>query len=249
MDKFGRMCASCHPDCGSCIYLVINKKTKAWTPITKFFDLEQFIKDSMVITDAARGKKSTLFQTALALTRNFDESKAPEGFDFRELTRIIEHLFHGSLTNGVRPEQKDWILAWAGGMWFQDLWTYDFRRTEMCCIPYGTQEGEISFCTYNTGIGWRQIIETMHMNVTTSEWFKNKGRHKIYAGDKPINLEVNAPSVKISAVTNGGYCSTCGANKQKDNLVQIVIDSDQKTEKLKTSNMKEEVVKISQVDE
>ena len=41
-------------------------------------------------------------------------------------------------------------------MWFQDLFNYDFRRTEMCIIPYGTQEGEISFCAYNTGIGWRQ---------------------------------------------------------------------------------------------
>jgi uncharacterized radical SAM superfamily Fe-S cluster-containing enzyme len=41
-------------------------------------------------------------------------------------------------------------------MWFQDLFNYDFRRTEMCVIPYGTQEGEISFCAYNTGVGWRQ---------------------------------------------------------------------------------------------
>ncbi|MBA2501599.1 MAG: hypothetical protein H0V27_01850, partial [Pyrinomonadaceae bacterium] len=41
------------------------------------------------------------------------------------------------------------------GMWFQDLFNYDFRRTEMCVIPYGTQEGEISFCAYNTGVGWR----------------------------------------------------------------------------------------------
>jgi len=46
------------------------------------------------------------------------------------------------------------------GMWFQDLFNYDFRRTEMCIIPYATQQGEISFCAYNTGVGWRQIIET-----------------------------------------------------------------------------------------
>ena len=24
------------------------------------------------------------------------------------------------------------------------------------------QQGEISFCAYNTGIGWRNIIEKMH---------------------------------------------------------------------------------------
>jgi len=29
----------------------------------------------------------------------------------------------------------------------------------MCVIPYGTQEGELSFCAYNTGVGRRQLIE------------------------------------------------------------------------------------------
>jgi len=32
---------------------------------------------------------------------------------------------------------------------------------------YGTQEGEISFCAYNTGVGWRQIIENMHKTQTS----------------------------------------------------------------------------------
>ena len=59
-------------------------------------------------------------------------------------------------------------------MWFQDLWNYDFRRTEMCVIPYGTQEGEISFCAYNTGVGWRKIIEQMRMVATTKDWY-NEG--------------------------------------------------------------------------
>jgi uncharacterized radical SAM superfamily Fe-S cluster-containing enzyme len=199
-DKFGGMCVSCHPDCGSCIYLVANKKTKAWAPVTSFFNLEQFIHDVITITDSARGKRLTILQLAMALARNFDESKAPEGFDFREMTRLIEHQFAGSLTEGNRPPLKDWTLLWVGGMWFQDLWTYDFRRTEMCNVPYGTQEGEISFCAYNTGIGWRQIIESKHQNASTTEWFKNKGRHKIYSGNKPI--EINEQSASINIITN-----------------------------------------------
>ena len=56
------------------------------------------------------------------------------------------------------------------GMWFQDLWTYDFRRTEMCIIPYATQMGEISFCAYNTGVGWRQIVENMYQNAKVADW-------------------------------------------------------------------------------
>ena len=73
-------------------------------------------------------------------------------------------------------------------MWFQDLWNYDFRRTEMCVIPYGTQEGEISFCAYNTGVGWRNIIEEMRQVASTQDWFAQKGRHQIYAGNRPVPL-------------------------------------------------------------
>ena len=57
-------------------------------------------------------------------------------------------------------------MLFVAGMWFQDLFNYDFRRTEMCIIPYGTQMGEISFCAYNTGVGWRNIIEKMLQNAT-----------------------------------------------------------------------------------
>ena len=67
------------------------------------------------------------------------------------------------------------------GMWFQDLWTYDFRRTEMCIIPYATQMGEISFCAYNTGVGWRQIVENMYQNAKVADWYKEHGKHPVYA--------------------------------------------------------------------
>jgi hypothetical protein len=75
----------------------------------------------------------------------------------------------------------NWRVLCVEGMWFQDLFNYDFRRTEMCVIPYGTQEGEISFCAYNTGVGWRQIIENMHKTANLSEWYKEHERHPVYA--------------------------------------------------------------------
>jgi uncharacterized radical SAM superfamily Fe-S cluster-containing enzyme len=80
-------------------------------------------------------------------------------------------------------------------MWFQDLWTYDFRRTEMCIIPYGTQLGEISFCAYNTGVGWRQIVEKMFRTATTAEWHREKGRHPIYAKGRNVPLDEPAAPV------------------------------------------------------
>jgi hypothetical protein len=73
-------------------------------------------------------------------------------------------------------------------MWFQDLFNYDFRRTEQCIIPYATQEGEISFCAYNTGVGWRNIIEKMHMTATLTKWYEEHGRHEIFAGGKAVPL-------------------------------------------------------------
>jgi hypothetical protein len=51
----------------------------------------------------------------------------------------------------------------------------------MCVIPYGTQEGEISFCAYNTGVGWRQIIENMHKTANLAEWYEQNERHAVYA--------------------------------------------------------------------
>jgi hypothetical protein len=68
------------------------------------------------------------------------------------------------------------------------LFNYDFRRTEQCIIPYATQEGEISFCAYNTGIGWRNIIEKMHMNATLTKWYEEHGRHEIFAGGKKVAM-------------------------------------------------------------
>jgi len=82
-------------------------------------------------------------------------------------------------------------------MWFQDLWTYDFRRTEMCIIPYGTEEGEISFCAYNTGIGWRQIIEKRHMTATLARWYDGQGRHTIYTGNRLVPIPADATSLLV----------------------------------------------------
>jgi hypothetical protein len=92
-----------------------------------------------------------------------------------------------------------WNFLFIAGMWFQDLFNYDFRRTERCIIPYATQEGEISFCAYNTGIGWRNIIEKMHMTATLTKWYEEHGRHEIFAGGKKVALDTTAHSLKLDA--------------------------------------------------
>jgi hypothetical protein len=83
------------------------------------------------------------------------------------------------------------------GMWFQDLFNYDFRRTEMCIIPYATQLGEISFCAYNTGVGWRQIIENMFKNASVADWYRKYGRHDVFAGSRPMPVPQFEHSVRL----------------------------------------------------
>jgi 7,8-dihydro-6-hydroxymethylpterin dimethyltransferase len=92
-----------------------------------------------------------------------------------------------------------WNFLFIAGMWFQDLFNYDFRRTERCIIPYATQEGEISFCAYNTGIGWRNIIEKMHMTATLTKWYDEHGRHEIFAGNKSVPLSSQQHSLVLNA--------------------------------------------------
>jgi len=186
--SFGAVNCSCHPNCGASAVLVANRKTHVWAAVTQFFNLSQFMRDIAVICDSGRGKRLTVAQVVLSFVRNYDQKKAPVGFSLVEFAKLF---FYGKMRGAMGKEihEQDWRILWIGGMWFQDLWTYDFRRTEMCVIPYGTQEGEISFCAYNTGIGWRQVVEKMHAVATTKEWYETRGRHTVYAGNRPVPLE------------------------------------------------------------
>jgi hypothetical protein len=89
----------------------------------------------------------------------------------------------------------EWRVLFVAGMWFQDLFNYDFRRTEMCIIPYATQLGEISFCAYNTGVGWRNIVEKMLHNATVAEWYRTHGRHQVWAKGQAFPLPEYAEPV------------------------------------------------------
>ena len=100
-----------------------------------------------------------------------------------------------TLEDALKRRSDPWNLLFIAGMWFQDLFNYDFRRTEMCIIPYATQLGEISFCAYNTGIGWRKIIENMYKNASVAEWYKTHGKHAIYAKGKSVELDTTQHSL------------------------------------------------------
>jgi hypothetical protein len=100
----------------------------------------------------------------------------------------------------------------------QDLWTYDFRRTEMCVIPYGTQEGEISFCAYNTGLGWRQIVENLHKTASLAEWHRSRGKHEIYAKGRSIELTNTKHDLVLPVMDSGNCCGKISPDRVKETV-------------------------------
>jgi hypothetical protein len=230
---WGWSACNCHPNCGIFTLLVVNRKTSEFTPLFKFFDYEQFIRDVAVITDTARSKTLTAAQLALSIMRNYKADKAPKGFPIQQVVSLFKPSSTKSNSDRndrmkTRTDQDEWRVLCVEGMWFQDLWTYDFRRTEMCVIPYGTQEGEISFCAYNTGVGWRQIIENMHQTATLAEWHRTEGRHEIFAKGKSVRLEttqhnLTLPIIQPASAGSGGCCSSAPGLLDKDREILATV--------------------------
>jgi len=219
--QWGQLSCGCHPNCGVGMAVMVDKETKESAPLSAFLNLDQLAKDVAKINDAARGKFLSSLGMALAIVRNYDSFQTPTYFSLGAMMKKMDKTFgvskkaqaggYGKVTGDrtladIEKRRKDrWCVLMIAGMWFQDLFNYDFRRTEQCIIPYATQEGEISFCAYNTGIGWRNIIEKMHMTATLTKWYEEHGRHEIFAGGKKVavgDVQLQRIMLKDELVTN-----------------------------------------------
>jgi uncharacterized radical SAM superfamily Fe-S cluster-containing enzyme len=218
---WGHLSCGCHPNCGVGMAVMIDKETKEAVPVTAFLHADQLAKDLARVNDAARGRFLSVLGMALSLMRNYDPFMAPTHFKLTDLLKKFDKTFgatgrdygqvHGEtrLKDISKRRGDRWNFLFIAGMWFQDLFNYDFRRTEQCIIPYATQQGEISFCAYNTGIGWRNIVEKMHMTATLTKWYEEHGRHEIFAGGKAVplssvehSLRLNEEHVRMGAQTD-----------------------------------------------
>jgi uncharacterized radical SAM superfamily Fe-S cluster-containing enzyme len=206
---WGSLSCGCHPNCGVGMAVMIDKETKEAVPVTAFLNGDTIAKDIAKVNDAARGKWMSIAGMTLALLKNYDPFKSPTHFKFTDLLKKFDKTFgatgkdYGKVSGDrtetdIEKRRRDrWNFLFVAGMWFQDLFNYDFRRTEQCIIPYATQEGEISFCAYNTGVGWRNIVEKMHMTATLTKWYEEHGRHEIFAGGKKVGLETTEHTLKL----------------------------------------------------
>jgi len=210
--EWGQVSCGCHPNCGVGTAVMVNKDTKEMAPVPEFLNIKGLVTDMQHITDTARGKWFSNFMMGLALLKNYNPYGAPHSLTLGGILKKFDKSFglSGKDYGKVGPDrtiediekrrQDPWNFLFIAGMWFQDLFNYDFRRTEMCIIPYGTQEGEISFCAYNTGIGWRNIIEHMHQNATVAQWYKDHGRHEVFARGKEVELADKSHGLNLNAV-------------------------------------------------
>ncbi len=206
---WGQLSCGCHPNCGVGMAVMVDKETKEAVAFTSFVNADRLARDVARVNDAARGKWLSVLGMALSLGRNYDPFKAPTHFKLADLLKKFDKTFGATGKNygkvgkdrtraDIEKRRADrWNFLFIAGMWFQDLFNYDFRRTEQCIIPYATQEGEISFCAYNTGIGWRNIIEKMHMTATLTKWYEERGRHEIFAGNKSVPLTTATHSLLL----------------------------------------------------
>jgi uncharacterized radical SAM superfamily Fe-S cluster-containing enzyme len=243
---WGQLTCGCHPNCGVGMAVMIDKETKEAVPVTAFLKAERLAKDVAQVNDAGRGRFLSVVGMALAVMRNYDPFRAPTHFKLVDLLKKFDKTFgatkkarqggygrvEGNRTiDDIAKRRADrWNFLFIAGMWFQDLFNYDFRRTEMCIIPYATQQGEISFCAYNTGIGWRNIIEKMHMTATLTKWYEEHGRHEIFAGGKAVPLTSTAHSLKLNE-------EAVRAGAQTD-LDELGIAKNAREEKLKARQHK-----------
>jgi len=187
--EWGAFKCGCHPNCGIGTLMLVEPTTKKAVTVPSILDVDRLLADIKSVTDSGRTKFWTALQMGLSVLRNLRPDGIPAGLSPWKVAQIMDGHTGGRL--GFSAKKRDsWRVLFIGGMWFQDLFNYDFRRTEMCIIPYATQMGEISFCAYNTGVGWRKIIEEMFQTASLAEWYKKNGRHEVYARGRNVPLPV-----------------------------------------------------------
>ncbi|HXA04499.1 MAG TPA: radical SAM protein, partial [Bryobacteraceae bacterium] len=150
--EWGQLSCGCHPNCGVGLAIMVDKETKERAAVTSFLNAERLSKDVARVNDAARGKFLSVVGVALSLLRNYDPFKSPRHFKLTDLLTKFDKCFGATGRNygkvsgdrtidDIQKRRKDrWNFLFIAGMWFQDLFNYDFRRTEQCIIPYATQE-------------------------------------------------------------------------------------------------------------
>jgi 7,8-dihydro-6-hydroxymethylpterin dimethyltransferase len=189
----GSLFCDIHPDQGIFSPILINSREREIVPVAKFFEVEQFLRDVVYITNLGRGPAITKAMVALSAVRNFNRNEAPADFGLDQLRRLLADCFYRVAGSGQGWSERaysyvgSWKLVMITPMSFQDLYNYDLATISDSKTPVATQEGEITFCAYNGG-RWRKIVEHLHQTASLTQWKRMHGRQPIYAKGKEVDL-------------------------------------------------------------
>ncbi len=92
--ELGSLFCDIHPNHGIFSPILINSHTREIIPLAKFFDVEQFLRDLVEITDLGRRPAITKAMVSLSVVRNFDRTKAPADFGFDQLRKLLADCFY-----------------------------------------------------------------------------------------------------------------------------------------------------------
>lgn len=164
-----------HPYCGLGTYVLVDRRTNRWAPVTRFFDFEEVITKIHHLNlellslnkDELRRIKGVLW--GLALLREHFQGDNPLHISFPEFIKA----FLGIAGRGRGAYyHSPWKFLLVGGMHFQDNYNYDITNRLMnCCIHYVALDPEDAsgkstrvypFCAYNAGPCYRDKVLAVH---------------------------------------------------------------------------------------
>jgi uncharacterized radical SAM superfamily Fe-S cluster-containing enzyme len=197
----GSTFVNAHPDSAIFSPLIVNRLTGEWYPIASFFNVGRFLDDVNSIIDSARGPLLSKAQLGLSILRNFDASKAPRDLRIEHLTGLFRQCMLRATSQDENwssdlYDRQLWTVFFIGGMWFQDLFSYELDNIQMSTAvvvdagldPARVENAEVSFSFKNAG-GWRQIAERARHAPTLSQWHRQHGRHRIFANGQIIPVD------------------------------------------------------------
>ncbi len=162
-----------HPACGMATYLFLDGSEIV--PITRFFDVEGFMKflDELALqAKGFRGKVYTSLKILAKLNSFIDKEKQPKELNLANI--LFNILKTGDYKSLGKLHHK---ALFVGMMHFQDLYNYDIERVKRCCIHYAQPDGKIvPFCAFNVIPQWYRDRIQENFSLSIPEWEQKTGK-------------------------------------------------------------------------
>jgi uncharacterized radical SAM superfamily Fe-S cluster-containing enzyme len=202
---------SCHPHCSMGTYLFLEKGTGRVVPVSRFVDMEGLLNEVNDISSQIKpGSNFSLLSQAkafLRLKKYFKQENAPKGLTFEGFLKTLDGYENKTRRRVNLGKFDGYPSVFAAGMHFMDNYNYSIERVRRCVIHYVTPNGFIyPFCTYNTGMVFRERTESRYRLAAEQVIEKMK------AENFPKELKQLAKKMKINVeevraeAASGGCC-------------------------------------------